>query len=68
MAGRDPWRKDRQLMHEKNDALEGKTDAVEMRAAEIAKREGRHDITDEDRKLAFEELKETAAPSPRPTP
>lgn len=55
-------------MDQKNDALQGKTDTVEMRAAEMAKREGRHDITDEDRKRAFEELKKTSAPAARPTP
>lgn len=55
-------------MDQKKDALQGETDAIEVRAGEIAKREGRHDITEEDRKRAFQEMKETGARAAPPTP
>gem|GEM_PF-6267635 len=42
---------------------QNKTDAVDARAAEIAKREGRSQISDADRKSAFEEMKETSPPA-----
>ena len=42
---------------------EGKTDPVDVRAAEIAKREGRESISDADRKRAFDEMQEMA-PAP----
>ncbi|HSJ04522.1 MAG TPA: hypothetical protein VK956_18780 [Verrucomicrobium sp.] len=37
-------------------------DTLELRAAEIAKRGGREEVSDEDRKAAFQEMKETAPP------
>ena len=35
----------------------GSPDPIEVRAAEIAKRHGHSRVTDEDRKLAYEELR-----------
>lgn len=40
----------------------GSTDHLEMRAAEIAKRNGNQHVTDEDRKAAYSELRTTAPP------
>jgi len=49
-------------MDEKNNAVQGKTDPVEVRAAEIAQREGRNSVSDDDRKRAYKELSEMGAP------
>lgn len=37
---------------------QGKTDPIDVRASEIARREGRTQITEDDRKRAFSEMKE----------
>lgn len=47
-------------MNTKQTPAQQKTDPVDVRAAEIAKREGRSAITDGDRKRAFEEMKKTS--------
>ena len=49
-------------MDEKNNAVQGKTDPVEVRASEIAQREGRSCVSDEDLKRAYTELREMSAP------
>ncbi|MDB6137272.1 MAG: hypothetical protein JWO94_344 [Verrucomicrobiaceae bacterium] len=50
-------------MNENNNAVQGKMDPVEMRAAEIAKRDRRDSVTDEDRQRAFHELQEMSPPA-----
>lgn len=45
-------------MDESNDLVQGKLDEVEVRAAEIARREGRDEVTNEDRRRAFHEMRE----------
>lgn len=35
----------------------GSADPIEVRAAEVAKRQGHSQVTDQDRKLAYEELR-----------
>ena len=49
-------------MDEKTNAVQGKTDPVEVRASEIAQREGRDAVSDEDRKRAYNELREQSPP------
>lgn len=39
---------------------QGRTDAVDVRAAEIAKRAGRDTISDADRKKAYEEMRKSS--------
>lgn len=39
-------------------------DKLELRAAEIAKSEGRETVTGQDREKAYEEMKETGQPNP----
>lgn len=51
-----------QLMTTPQEPEDGKTDPVDVRAAEIAKREGRETISDADRKRAFEEMQKMAPP------
>ncbi len=55
-------------MNSSNNDVQGKPDAVEVRAAEIAKREGRDKVTDEDRERAYNELRKMGAPAAKPTP
>ena len=55
-------------MDEKNNAVQGKTDPVEVRASEIAQREGRNSVSDEDRKRAYKELRDMGAPPARTKP
>jgi hypothetical protein len=43
-------------------------DHLELRAAEIAKRNGRSLANDEDRKVAYEEMKERGQPAPNDEP
>ena len=43
-------------------------DHLELRAAEIAKRNGRSQANEEDRKLAYEEMKERGQPAPDDEP
>ncbi|MDB6075469.1 MAG: hypothetical protein JWO89_3109 [Verrucomicrobiaceae bacterium] len=50
-------------MEEKDNAVQGKMDPVETRAAEIAQREGRTTVTNDDRRVAFEELGEMGPPA-----
>ena len=52
----------------KDNALQGKTDAVEVRASEIAQREGRSTVSDEDRRRAYKELREMSPPPAGPKP
>ncbi len=53
-------------MDDKNNAVQGKTDPVEVRASEIAQREGRDAVTDDDRKRAYDELRKMG-PAPSKT-
>lgn len=39
-------------------------DKLELRAVEIAKRDGREAVTGQDREKAYEEMKETGQPNP----
>ncbi|WP_265592752.1 hypothetical protein [Verrucomicrobium sp. BvORR034] len=39
-------------------------DKLELRAVEIAKRDGRESVTSQDRQEAYEEMKETSQPNP----
>jgi hypothetical protein len=43
-------------------------DHLELRAAEIARRNGRTLANDEDRKVAYEEMKERGQPAPADEP
>lgn len=43
-----------------DDPHPGATDHMELRAAEIAKREGHSSVTDEDRESALHEMEETS--------
>ena len=43
-------------------------DHLELRAAEIARRNGRTLASDEDRKVAYEEMKERGQPAPNDEP
>jgi hypothetical protein len=43
-------------------------DHLELRAAEIARRNGRTLANDEDRKVAYEEMKERGQPAPNDEP
>lgn len=47
-------------MTEETTPAQNKTDAVDVRASELAKREGRVEISDADRKRAFDEMQKTA--------
>ncbi|WP_166442559.1 hypothetical protein [Phragmitibacter flavus] len=47
-------------MNEDTTPSENKTDPVDVRAAEVAKRDGRTEITDTDREKAFTEMQTTA--------
>ncbi len=55
-------------MTEKDNAVQGKTDPVEVRASEIAQREGRSAVSDEDRTRAYKEMSEMGETPSRTKP
>lgn len=55
-------------MNEQASPTQGKSDPVEVRAAEIAKREGRDTTTQEDLERAYKELRQMGAVAAKPTP
>jgi hypothetical protein len=59
-----------EIDNQSGESLIGATDQLEQAAAEIARRNGQTQVTDKDRRTAYEQLRKTAPParSGPPTP